>query len=111
VKIARPDTNDLKKQVEFLLQHKRSFNLYVIHEVPILVLPQGPMLFRRLNTNLILTSYDYDAPINEQGRPTPKYFMLRELISRYVVIKFRTIPEPVPVIEIPGIEMKATNSI
>ena len=24
-----------------------------------------------------ITSYDYEAPINEQGSPTPKYFKLR----------------------------------
>jgi beta-galactosidase len=27
-----------------------------------------------------LTSYDYDAPINEQGAATPKYYAFRSLI-------------------------------
>jgi beta-galactosidase len=31
-----------------------------------------------------ITSYDYDAPINEQGSSTPKYRALKNLISKYV---------------------------
>ena len=31
-----------------------------------------------------VTSYDYDAPISESGKPTDKYFMLRETISKYL---------------------------
>lgn len=30
------------------------------------------------------TSYDYDAPLDESGRPTPKYFALREVIARHL---------------------------
>ena len=29
-----------------------------------------------------LTSYDYDAPLTEAGDPTPKYFEIRDLISK-----------------------------
>jgi len=31
-----------------------------------------------------VTSYDYDAPINEQGRPTHMYMALRDLIGSYL---------------------------
>ena len=30
-----------------------------------------------------VTSYDYDAPLDEAGRPTPKYFAIRDLLARY----------------------------
>lgn len=30
-----------------------------------------------------VTSYDYDAPIDESGRPTEKYYLLRSLMERY----------------------------
>ena len=30
------------------------------------------------------TSYDYDAPLDESGRPTPKYYALREVIQRHL---------------------------
>lgn len=29
-----------------------------------------------------LTSYDYDAPLDEAGDPTPKYFAIRDLLSK-----------------------------
>lgn len=30
-----------------------------------------------------VTSYDYDAPINESGQPTSKYWLLRDVLQRY----------------------------
>ena len=30
----------------------------------------------------IVTSYDYDAPLDEAGNPTPKYWAFRELLRR-----------------------------
>lgn len=34
-----------------------------------------------------ITSYDYDAPINEQGRPTVKYEAMKKLLSNYINFK------------------------
>jgi beta-galactosidase len=31
----------------------------------------------------LVTSYDYDAPLDEAGNPTPKYWAYREILSRY----------------------------
>ncbi|HEX6447070.1 MAG TPA: beta-galactosidase [Streptosporangiales bacterium] len=31
----------------------------------------------------VVTSYDYDAPLDEAGRPTAKYWAFRDVISRY----------------------------
>ena len=33
-----------------------------------------------------VTSYDYDAPLDEAGNPTAKYFAFREVISRYAPV-------------------------
>ncbi|HTJ71667.1 MAG TPA: beta-galactosidase family protein [Actinospica sp.] len=30
-----------------------------------------------------VTSYDYDAPLTEDGRPSPKYWALREVLGKY----------------------------
>jgi beta-galactosidase len=30
-----------------------------------------------------VTSYDYDAPLDESGRPTPKYFAYRKLLAKF----------------------------
>lgn len=39
-----------------------------------------------------VTSYDYDAPINEQGAPTPKYWELRKALEKYTDGKQSTVP-------------------
>ena len=102
----RPDTNDLKKEIEYLLKNKKSFNLYVVHGGTNFGFTAGANAFGETQYQPDITSYDYDAPINEQGRATPKYFMLRNLISKYADYKIPDIPQPIPVIEIPPIDMK-----
>ncbi|HEY6063368.1 MAG TPA: beta-galactosidase, partial [Chitinophagaceae bacterium] len=110
-KFAKPDTNDLKRIVEFLLQHKKSFNLYVIHGGTNFGFTAGANAFSPTQYQPDITSYDYDAPVNEQGQPTAKYFMLRNLIRKHVDYKIPDLPKPVSVIEIPAVEMKIMNSI
>ncbi len=53
-----------------------------------------------------VTSYDYDAPINEQGQATPKFFTLRETMLKYNGGKaLPSVPKsPMPFISIPAFE-------
>jgi beta-galactosidase len=107
----RPDTNDLKKEIEYLLQHKRSFNLYVVHGGTNFGFTAGANSFSPTQYQPAVTSYDYDAPINEQGQPTAKFFMLRNLISKYVDYKIPDLPKTIQAIDIPAIEMKPILSL
>ena len=43
-----------------------------------------------------VTSYDYDAPINEAGQVTPKYMELREMLAGYSDKKLPSIPKEIP---------------
>lgn len=107
----RPDTNDLKKEVEYLLKNKKSFNLYVIHGGTNFGFTAGANAFSPTQYQPDITSYDYDAPINEQGNATPKYHMLRRLIASYTGKQIPPIPAPIPAMEIPSIEMKYAGSV
>jgi beta-galactosidase len=51
------------------------------------------------------TSYDYDAPISESGRATPKYFKVRELLQTYLSEgeTLPDVPDSIPTISIPSI--------
>jgi len=40
------------------------------------------------------TSYDYDAPLSEAGDPTQKYFVLLEVIARYMGPPSGFLPPP-----------------
>ena len=108
---ARPDTNSLKKEIQFLLQTRRSFNLYVIHGGTNFGFAAGANAFSPTEYQPDITSYDYDAPINEQGLPTAKYFMLRRLISEYQHKEPPAVPTPIPSMDIPSITLKPTHSI
>jgi len=53
-----------------------------------------------------VTSYDYDAPINEYGHTTPKYFELREMMQKYSDKKLPAVPKaPMPIIIVPKFEL------
>ena len=40
-----------------------------------------------------VTSYDYDAPINEYGQPTEKYWLLRKTLAKYADKKLPDVPK------------------
>ncbi len=53
-----------------------------------------------------VTSYDYDAPINEYGQATPKFWKLREMMQKYTDKKLPAAPKaPMPIIEVPKFEL------
>jgi beta-galactosidase len=90
---ARPDTSELLKEVKFLLDNKKSFNFYVVHGGTNFDYTAGANSGGK-GFEPDVTSYDYDAPINEQGQPTSKYMALRKLIGSYLP-KGKTLP-PIP---------------
>ena len=68
-----------------------------------------------------VTSYDYDAPINEWGLATPKYHELRTMMAKYDERGFPlggrkgglpAVPKaPMPIITVPKFELKEFSSI
>lgn len=61
----------------------------------------------------IINSYDYDAPLDEAGRPTEKFFALRDVIKKYLPAGtvLPELPAPLPMIEIPRLELKESASL
>ena len=54
-----------------------------------------------------VTSYDYDAPINEYGQATPKFWELRKMMQKYSDKKLPNVPKaPMPIITVPKFELK-----
>ena len=109
---AKPAIADLLKEVRFLLDAHKSFNFYVIHGGTNFGFTAGANSGGK-GYEPDVTSYDYDAPIDEQGRATPKYAALRELIGSYRAKDdpLPAIPDPIPTIDIPSFEMRPFTSI
>jgi beta-galactosidase len=106
----RPGIPELLKEVEFLLSHKKSFNFYVAHGGTNFGFTAGANSGGK-GYEPDVTSYDYDAPIDEQGNATPKYMALRELISSKTGAKLPPIPAPIPTMVLPEIAMKPMTSV
>jgi beta-galactosidase len=76
-------------ELDALLAAGASVNLYMFHGGTNFGLTSGANdkgVYQPL-----VTSYDYDAPLDEAGHPTPKYHAFREVIARY-----HPVPGPVP---------------
>ncbi len=111
-KWARPDTSKLFREIRFLMANKRSFNLYVVHGGTNFGFTAGANS-GGAGYEPHITSYDYDAPVNEQGQPTPKYMALRNLIGSYLPKgrKLPDIPAPIQPVEIPSIPLNVFTSV
>ncbi|MGN7818725.1 glycoside hydrolase family 35 protein [Chitinophaga sp. 22536] len=108
----RPGTEGIVKEVKFLMDTKRSFNLYVVHGGTNFGYTAGANSGGK-GYEPDVTSYDYDAPINEQGRVTPKYEALRQLLASYLPKgkKLPPVPAPVPVISFPEVTLTPFTSL
>lgn len=91
------------KGISEMLDNNISFSLYMTH---------GGTSFGHWagsnNTKFSpdCTSYDYDAPINEQGSATEKYYKLRALLQQHSTHKLPAVPKPKPIIAVPEIAFK-----
>ncbi len=111
-KWARPSVPDLLKEVTFLLESRKSFNFYVVHGGTNFGFTAGANSGGK-GYEPDVTSYDYDAPIDEQGRATPKYEALRNLIAKHVSAAgpLPDVPAPIPSVAVPPFDMKPAASL
>lgn len=80
---------DAAAELDALLAAGASVNLYMFHGGTNFGLTNGANdkgVYQPL-----VTSYDYDAPLDEAGDPTPKYHAFRDVIARY-----HKVPDSVP---------------
>jgi beta-galactosidase len=58
-----------------------------------------------------VTSYDYDSPLDESGRPAPKYHALREVIAKATGASLPPVPATPPTQAIRGIKLDESASL
>ncbi len=99
------------KDLHWLMNNKKSFNIYVVDGGTNFGWTAGANMGKTYEP--AITSYDYDAPINEMGQPTQKYFAIRKLFEGYLPIgkNLAQLPPSLPVITIPVIKLNETASI
>jgi len=93
---------DLAETLTAFMQSQLSFNLYVIHGGTSFGFYAGANVDDAGNYQPDITSYDYCAPINEQGMATAKYRQYRKLIASYLAEPLPDIPEAIATLECAG---------
>jgi beta-galactosidase len=94
---------DLSPTLSAFMRSKRSFNLYVIHGGTSFGFYAGANVDDSGNYQPDITSYDYSAPINEQGTATTKYMKYRDIIASFLPAPLPDIPDAIPTLELAGI--------
>lgn len=91
--------------LEWMLAHDISVNLYMFHGGTSFGFMSGANYGKAYQPDT--TSYDYDAPLDESGRPRKKFFALRDVIHRHLPAAetLPALPAPTPAIEIPPFEL------
>ena len=120
-KWAHASTEDINKELTFLMGNKKSFSLYVFHGGTNFGFTAGSNSDRvdgaksGLNNTFMpdVTSYDYDSPLSENGRVTEKYKAMRNLIAGYLPKeeKLTDIPKEIPVMTIPEIKLQRFTNL
>ncbi|MCP3711842.1 beta-galactosidase [Paraburkholderia sp. CNPSo 3274] len=86
---------DLSAILTAFMQLQLSFNLYVIHGGTSFGFYAGANVDESGNYQPDITSYDYGAPINEQGAATAKYMKYRDIIASYLAAPLPDIPDSI----------------
>ena len=97
------DIGKQRTDIEWMLKTGKSFNLYMFHGGTNFGFTAGANFTDRYLSDV--TSYDYDAPLDEAGRARDKYFVLRDLIREFTpgTEKFPELPNPLPTIDLPAL--------
>jgi beta-galactosidase len=94
-----------KGELEWMLKTGKSLNLYMFHGGTNFGYFAGANY--RTSYEPDVTSYDYDAPLDEAGRPTEKFFAFRDLLRncQHGGASLPDLPAPLPEVEISSIQL------
>ncbi len=88
------DCQEIADEMDAMLARGASVNVYMFHGGTNFAFDNGATFFDEYKADV--TSYDSDAPINEYGDLTPKYFAIREVVKKYIDID--PMPEFSPIV-------------
>jgi len=100
-----------KKELQWMLENNKSFNLYMFHGGTNFGFYAGANFSDKYEPDV--TSYDYDSPLDEAGRPTQKYWDIREILSKYQPegTILPEVPDNIKFIEIPEIKLEQSANL
>lgn len=93
----------IRRDIGWMLERNISFSLYMFHGGTTFGFMNGANYSDKEPYQPDTSSYDYGAPLDEAGRPTPAYHALRELIGQHLQPgeTLPAVPASPPMIAIP----------
>lgn len=108
---SRFDTTRIVQATDWMLKQNASFNMFMFYGGTNYGFSSGASLDQNMYYSPVITSYDYDAPLDESGDPTTKYFSIREIIGKYVDLPNITLPIREPKMDLGEIILRPITSI
>jgi len=90
------DHQEVANELKTMLDDGGSVNFYMFHGGTNFGFMNGANSFSRHNYEPTITSYDYDAPLNEAGDPTEKYYAIRNILADYSKQPLIEVPPALP---------------
>ena len=109
-KHAHTDTQKQAADLDWTLRQGYSISLYMFHGGTSFGWMNGANSNGK-NYEPDVTSYDYDSPLDESGRPTPKYFLFRDTIAKATGITPPPIPQVAPAVTLPAFTLTQSSSL
>lgn len=99
------DTPDQQaKDLDWMLRQGYSVSLYMFHGGTSFGWMNGANSNGK-NYEPDVTSYDYNSPLDESGRPTPKYYRFRDIIAKHTGVTPPPVPATTPTMTLPAISL------
>lgn len=110
---ARTDAKQQAKEIEWILRQGHSMNLYMFTGGTSFGFMNGANFQGAPSDHYSpqTTSYDYDAVLDEGGRPMPKFAMFRDVITRVTGIQPPPLPAATRFIDLPDTPLGESASL
>jgi beta-galactosidase len=106
------DIPPLMDSLKWMLDRKMSISFYMLHGGTSFGFYPGANFNKKTGYQAHITSYDYDAILDEAGRPTPKYQAAKALFANYLpATAFAPLPEPELTALVPRFRLKEAASL
>ncbi|MFC7722594.1 glycoside hydrolase family 35 protein [Nonomuraea recticatena] len=97
------DADQAAQELDELLATGASLNLYMFHGGTNFGFTNGAN--DKHTYRPTVTSYDYDAPLDEAGDPTEKFTAFRKVIAKYATVPDEPVPAPAAKLAVPAVAL------
>jgi beta-galactosidase len=95
----------------WMLQQGYSVSIYMFHGGTSFGWMNGANTDGKGSYEPDVTSYDYDSALDESGRPTSKYFAMRDTIAKITGVNPPSVPKVAPAVAVPAFSLPETASL